>query len=235
MAEYERTHRDTWERYNAWVQEQGAPPLDDLDFVQVFPDLNLYVSPGVLDYVGARPLDSSWHRLESSVRTTDKAFDLPEQLRERPSGSALVYLSLGSLGSADVDLMRRLVEMLAQNLVSVLVQGEPVDRPPANTVQANDVRACHVRGVLQRKVCSGQQCRNKRLVQESRRHRCIGVERRSPSVERAHQTVTGTTDRSERPDPMCAVGSVLTSSAGRFPSVGLRTTPTLTCRHRGRR
>jgi hypothetical protein len=49
VAEYERTHRDTWERYNAWVQEQGAPPLDDLDFVHVSPDLNLYVYPGVLD------------------------------------------------------------------------------------------------------------------------------------------------------------------------------------------
>lgn len=54
------------------------------------------------------------HCLESSVRTADEAFDPPEELREGPSGSALVNLSLGSLSSADVDLMRRLVEMLAQ-------------------------------------------------------------------------------------------------------------------------
>ena len=33
---------------------------------------------------------------------------------DRPAGSALVYLSLGSLGSADVELMRRLVDVLGR-------------------------------------------------------------------------------------------------------------------------
>jgi UDP:flavonoid glycosyltransferase YjiC (YdhE family) len=47
------------------------------------------------------------------VRATDAAFELPPALADRPAGSALVYLSLGSLGSADVDLMRRLVSVLA--------------------------------------------------------------------------------------------------------------------------
>jgi MGT family glycosyltransferase len=46
------------------------------------------------------------------VRTTDGDFEPPPQLRDRPEGAALVYLSLGSLGSADVDLMKRLVEVL---------------------------------------------------------------------------------------------------------------------------
>jgi MGT family glycosyltransferase len=67
-----------------------------------------------MDYTDARPLDGTWQRLDSSVRTTDEDFDLPQPLRDRPDGSALVYLSLGSLGSADVDLMRRLVEVLAR-------------------------------------------------------------------------------------------------------------------------
>jgi MGT family glycosyltransferase len=113
-ASYDKTHRAMWERFNAWVQEEGAPPLDDLDFVHVSPDLNLYVYPEVMDYVTARPLGPTWHRLDSSVRTTDEAFHLPAQLRDRPDGSALVYLSLGSLGSADVDLMRRLVDVLGR-------------------------------------------------------------------------------------------------------------------------
>jgi MGT family glycosyltransferase len=111
-AEYERTHQATWTLYDAWVQDQGAPGLDHLDFVHVSPDLNLYVYPEAMDYTDARPLDATWQRLDSSVRTTDEAFDLPQTLRDRPDGSALVYLSLGSLGSADVDLMRRLVEVL---------------------------------------------------------------------------------------------------------------------------
>ena len=37
---------------------------------------------------------------------------MPPELAE--SGGALIYLSLGSLGSADVELMRRLVEVLAR-------------------------------------------------------------------------------------------------------------------------
>ncbi len=32
-AEYERTHRATWEKYNDFVQEHGAPPLPDLGFI----------------------------------------------------------------------------------------------------------------------------------------------------------------------------------------------------------
>jgi UDP:flavonoid glycosyltransferase YjiC (YdhE family) len=52
-----------------------------------------------------------WDRLDTCVRRSDAAFDLPDAIRE--GQGALVYLSLGSLGSADVDLMRRLVAVLA--------------------------------------------------------------------------------------------------------------------------
>jgi MGT family glycosyltransferase len=111
-AEYDRTHRAMWEDFNAWVQEQGAPPLPELDFMHESDHANLYVFPEELDYLDARPLGPTWHRIDSSVRTTDGDFEIPESLRDRPEGSALVYLSLGSLGSADVDLMKRLVEVL---------------------------------------------------------------------------------------------------------------------------
>jgi MGT family glycosyltransferase len=110
-AEFARTHRPMWDAWNAWVQEQGAPPLPELEFTHSSPQLNLYVYPQDIDYVDARPLDSTWHRLDSSVRdTTDPPFAVPD-FGDRDA--ALVYLSLGSLGSADVELMRRLVEMLS--------------------------------------------------------------------------------------------------------------------------
>jgi UDP:flavonoid glycosyltransferase YjiC (YdhE family) len=112
-AEYDRTHRPMWEAYNEWVQSCGAAPLADLDFIHTSDRLNLYLYPEVADYVGRRPLGSSWHRLDSSVRATDAAFELPDQLRSDDPASALIYLSLGSLGSADIDLMQRLVDVLA--------------------------------------------------------------------------------------------------------------------------
>ena len=111
-AEYDRTHRPTWEAFDAWVREQGARPLPDLEFLQTSPDLNLYVYPQVADYTDRRPLDTTWRRLDSSVRATDGDFELPAELADRPAGAALIYLSLGSLGSADVELMRRLVAVL---------------------------------------------------------------------------------------------------------------------------
>ncbi len=123
--EYDRTHRATWTAYDAWVQEQGAPALDDLDFVHVSPDLNLYVYPETMDYTSKRRLDGTWHRLDSSVRTTDEGFELPAALRDRPAGSALIYLSLGSLGSADVNLMKRLVDVLARTPHRYIVSTGP--------------------------------------------------------------------------------------------------------------
>ena len=109
-AEYDRTHRPMWTAYDEWVRSCGAPGLPDLDFIHTSEHLNLYLYPEVADYTAARPLDATWHRLDSSVRATDASFEVPEQLRDGPG--SLIYLSLGSLGSADVDLMKRLVEVL---------------------------------------------------------------------------------------------------------------------------
>lgn len=110
-AEYERTHRPMWDEFNAWVVASGAPPLDDLEFIHRSAHANLYLYPHVADYARRHPLDDTWVRLESSVRSTDEPFTVPDQLRD--GHGALIYLSLGSLGSADVDLMRRLVAALA--------------------------------------------------------------------------------------------------------------------------
>jgi MGT family glycosyltransferase len=124
-AEHERTHRPVWAPFNDWVQQEGAPPLPDLEFVHTSERLNLYVYPEELDYVDARPLDASWHRVDSSVRETETAFELPDQMRVRPRSAALIYLSLGSLGSADVELMQRIVESLAETPHRYIVSTGP--------------------------------------------------------------------------------------------------------------
>jgi MGT family glycosyltransferase len=109
-AEYDRTHREVWTAFNEWVVEQGAPALPELEFVHEG-DLNLYVYPEIADYTDRRPLGPSWHRLDSSVRETDEAFELPAAIAG--GEGALVYFSLGSLGSADVALMQRVIDVLA--------------------------------------------------------------------------------------------------------------------------
>jgi MGT family glycosyltransferase len=124
-AEYDRTHREMWESFNAWVIEQGAPPLPDLEFIHASSAANLYVYPREADYTDARPLDSTWHRMDSSVRETDAEYSVPAEIANRPEGSSLVYLSLGSLGGADVDLMRRLIDVLGRTRHRFIVSMGP--------------------------------------------------------------------------------------------------------------
>ncbi|BBY85125.1 glycosyltransferase [Mycolicibacterium tokaiense] len=111
-AEFDRTHRPLWEDFNTWVQAQGAPALPELEFMPRDNAANLYVYPAEADYLEIRPLQGNWTRMDSSVRETDEDYVVPDAVADRPEGSALIYLSLGSLGGADVDLMQRLVDVL---------------------------------------------------------------------------------------------------------------------------
>jgi MGT family glycosyltransferase len=122
-AEYERAHRPLWEEFDAFMRDQGAPPLPELEFIHESPWLNLYLYPEEADYTRARPLEPRWDRLDSCVRATDDAWSEPAGFRG--DGQKLVYLSLGSLGSADVELMRRLVEELAESSPRYVVSKGP--------------------------------------------------------------------------------------------------------------
>jgi MGT family glycosyltransferase len=128
-AEFDRTHRAMWADFDAWVQAQGAPALPELEFIPRDNAANLYVYPAEADYLEARPLDDSWTRMDSSVRETDEDYAVPPEVADRPDGSALVYLSLGSLGSADVELMQRLVDVLGTTRHRFIVsKGPQADR-----------------------------------------------------------------------------------------------------------
>lgn len=128
-AEFDRTHRAMWSDFNAWVQQQGADPLPDLEFMPRDNAANLYVYPMEADYVDARPLGAGWTRMDSSVRETDAEYELPAPLADRPESSALIYLSLGSLGGADVELMQRLVDVLGRTEHRYIVsKGPQADR-----------------------------------------------------------------------------------------------------------
>jgi len=95
--------------FSEFCVEHGAPPLPGLEFIDESPWLNLYLYPAELDYQRCRSLAATWHNLETSVRATDQAWTPPDSKE-----GALIYVSLGSLGSADVALMERLVDVLSR-------------------------------------------------------------------------------------------------------------------------
>jgi MGT family glycosyltransferase len=109
--------------FDEFCRERGAPPLPADDFIHESEWLNLYLYPEQIDYRREQPLGPRWQNLQASVRATDAAWELPEPLAggEGP----LLYLSLGSLGSADVELMKRLVDELAGERFRVIVSKGP--------------------------------------------------------------------------------------------------------------
>ena len=136
LEEVRRTHADMYFDFEAFCREHGDAGLSygplGPEFIAESPYLNLYAYPAEVDYRRERPLGPTWHRLDSTVRATDTTWELPAQLRERDG--ALIYLSLGSLGSADVGLMQRLVDLLATTEHRVIVSKGPL----ADAIELHD-------------------------------------------------------------------------------------------------
>jgi MGT family glycosyltransferase len=128
LEEVERTHRDLWEEFDTFSREHGDTGLSygryGPDLIAESRWLNLYSYPAEVDYARERFLAPTWHRLDSTVRAAETTWELPEHLRNRDG--ALIYLSLGSLGSADVGLMQRLVDLLATTEHRVIVSKGPL-------------------------------------------------------------------------------------------------------------
>jgi MGT family glycosyltransferase len=122
-AEYERAIAGLHEEFSEFCSERGAPLLPAPEFIHESEWLNLYVYPDEVDYRRTRPLSSTWHKLETCVRRSDDSAELPAHIAS--GDGALVYLSLGSLGSADVDLMKRLVDVLSRSPHRVIVSKGP--------------------------------------------------------------------------------------------------------------
>jgi MGT family glycosyltransferase len=128
---YRELHEPLQAEFSAFCEERGAPPLPELEFIHESSFLNLYLYPAVADYRRSQPLDNRWHRLDSCVRVVGEEFEPP------PGDGTLVYVSLGSLGSADVELMNRLVAALGETphryVVSKGPQHELIELPPNMT------------------------------------------------------------------------------------------------------
>jgi MGT family glycosyltransferase len=117
--EYAHAHGEMHAAFDAFCRDRGAPPLPPLEFAHTSTYLNLTLYPAEVDYRRAVPLNDNWHNLEASVRTTEQPYEVP------PGDGRLVYLSLGSLGSADVLLMQRLIDTLAETDHRVIVSLGP--------------------------------------------------------------------------------------------------------------
>jgi MGT family glycosyltransferase len=109
VDEYHRVHAELLAEHNDFRTSVGVAPCPPDEFNTHSPWLNMYLFPEIADYERAAPLGDTWHRLQSTVRTSDAAFGVDEHL---PGDGKVVYLSLGSLGCMDLGLMQRLIDAL---------------------------------------------------------------------------------------------------------------------------
>jgi UDP:flavonoid glycosyltransferase YjiC (YdhE family) len=134
-AEYQRVIGPLHAEHHDFCVDRGAPPLPDLELIGTSPWLNLYLYPSELDYRRSKHPVGRWSALESCVRDFEAPWRLPDRdSTESDERRPLVYLSLGSLGSADVDLMQRLIDTLADHeaievVVSLGPQHERLEVP----------------------------------------------------------------------------------------------------------
>jgi MGT family glycosyltransferase len=111
-------------KYNEWLVENGFPPITQNRCIPDSPFLNLYGFPEELDYTDLRPLPDKWFRVDALMRKGEEEFKLPEKFSKNKD--KLIYLSLGSMGSIDVKLMKRLVEVLAKSPHKFIVSKGPL-------------------------------------------------------------------------------------------------------------
>ncbi|CAG2109767.1 unnamed protein product [Medioppia subpectinata] len=110
-------------KYNEWMKEEGFPVNNENNTLPNSPFLNMYGFPEELDYTDLRPLPEKWLRVDTFMRKGEKQeFQIPDKFRDRDiEKSKLIYLSLGSMGSANVDLMKRLVSILSKSQHKIIV------------------------------------------------------------------------------------------------------------------
>jgi len=105
--------------FNQFLQSCGESPYQLGEFFESSPYMNLLLYPEPLQYQRQQPLDPTrFQYLEGCVRR-DEHYDVPEF--KKNSDAPLLYLSFGSLGSGDTELLQRMIRVLGGLNYRVLV------------------------------------------------------------------------------------------------------------------
>lgn len=125
------------EKLHAWWLQYNLPLLPPTNwYVDVPKHFGFYHYPEGLDYTECGPKEpkDKWFRIDASIRKPDdeNEFIIPEPLASLPG--KLIYFSLGSLGSVDIDLMRKIISILAKSshrfIVSKGPKGDEIELAP---------------------------------------------------------------------------------------------------------
>ncbi|MBB3771297.1 MGT family glycosyltransferase [Angulomicrobium tetraedrale] len=105
--------------FNAFLAENGEEPYPLGQFFEASPHLNLLLYPEQAKYQREKPLDPArFQYLEGCVRK-DEPYTVPTFGRN--NDGPLLYISFGSLGSGDTELLKRLIALVGTTRYRALV------------------------------------------------------------------------------------------------------------------
>ena len=121
-------------RFNEFLASCGEDPYPLGQFFEPSPHLNLLLYPNAVRYARRQPLDPGrFQYLEGCVRQ-EEPYEVPRFAAH--DDAPLVYVSFGSLGAGDTDLLKRIIAAFAGRPYRVLVNVgdylDAYDAPPPN-------------------------------------------------------------------------------------------------------
>jgi UDP:flavonoid glycosyltransferase YjiC (YdhE family) len=122
-------YEDIWNQLNQYMISEGAQSLPRLKFMPTSPFANFYMYPKEIDYIDIRPLPPKWHQFDNFIRSDCNQcedFDLPKNFIEKPG--KLIYFSLGSIACADLDLLKKLINILSKSPNKFIISKGPFDQ-----------------------------------------------------------------------------------------------------------
>jgi MGT family glycosyltransferase len=116
---YQEVLKPIHDEFNKFLIQCGEAPYPLANFVEESPYMNLLLYPESAKFNRSKPLDPNrFQYLEGCVRE-DSPFEVPAF--EVNSESPLIYVSFGTLGSSDIQLMQRLIDVLGKLPYRVLL------------------------------------------------------------------------------------------------------------------
>ena len=119
--------------FNRFLAECGEDPYPLGQFFEASPHLNLLLYPEPMKFARGTPLDPGrFQYLEGCVRK-EEPYAVPRFAEN--DGGPLLYISFGSLGAGDTDLLKRIIKAIARSRYRALVNvgdyaGAYSDLPP---------------------------------------------------------------------------------------------------------
>ncbi len=117
-ARFKEVVKPIHERFNAFLAECGEEPYELGEFFEASPFMNLLLYPEPVAFQRRNPLDpAQFQYLEGCVRD-EEDYEIPAFSEK--ADAPLLYLSFGSLGSGDTDLLKRLIATLSKMNIRLL-------------------------------------------------------------------------------------------------------------------